>query len=413
MGSLSVSPLPENPYKNPLPTSPLPSSPLPSSLLPSSPLPTAPLPYSPLPSSLAHPTSITLQNPYIAPLPASPLPTSSLPPSTSPLPSVPPSSSPPLTNAQYQPPANYSHFSFSSSYSSPPLSTSQYQPPSTSPYPYPPTSLSTSQYQPPSTSPYPPSIYQYPPQYPPPTSQYPPSTSQYPPSTSQYQPPANSPYSAFYSSYPPSSAPSYPPSSSPPYPPSAYPPPSYPPSYPPSTYIVPTPPTASSSSSTLSTSSYSPASTVVGAASLFSTAPSGIFFIASKLNDLVLDVDRATGSYVVTWPRKQANFTNQLWSMDADGFIKSLETQMVLEVEGDKNARAGCRVRVAYKKPMDHDTVGNQRWRYDATTMNITNWNGLCLDVDRASTVQGTSLVGWTPLPNKANQQFYLIPFSA
>ena len=53
-----------------------------------------------------------------------------------------------------------------------------------------------------------------------------------------------------------------------------------------------------------------------------------------------------------------------IFRMDAEGFIQSVETGMVLEVEGDKGARAGCRVRVGYKKPMDHETVANQRWRY-------------------------------------------------
>ena len=53
-----------------------------------------------------------------------------------------------------------------------------------------------------------------------------------------------------------------------------------------------------------------------------------------------------------------------IFRMDAEGFIQSVETGMVLEVEGDKGARAGCRVRVGYKKPLDHETVANQRWRY-------------------------------------------------
>lgn len=49
---------------------------------------------------------------------------------------------------------------------------------------------------------------------------------------------------------------------------------------------------------------------------------------------------------------------------DAEGFLTSEESGLVIEVEGEKEAKVGRRIRMAYRKPLDHEFVSNQRWRY-------------------------------------------------
>ncbi len=91
------------------------------------------------------------------------------------------------------------------------------------------------------------------------------------------------------------------------------------------------------------------------------------FFIQSRLNDMVLDIEGANtkpGARIITYPRKAAGTDNQQWALAPAGdgkhfFIASRMNGMVLDIEGKSQAPLAQIISFP-RKATDTD---NQLWR--------------------------------------------------
>jgi len=104
---------------------------------------------------------------------------------------------------------------------------------------------------------------------------------------------------------------------------------------------------------------------------------------------------------VIVWEKKHRDNANQRWRFTSDGYIESVATGLVLDIEGGANR--GAKIIVFHKKP--HHEAANQRWRYDPSSETFTSFaGGLVLDVEGGSKSAGAHLIAWSPNPHHANQ---------
>jgi len=109
------------------------------------------------------------------------------------------------------------------------------------------------------------------------------------------------------------------------------------------------------------------------------------------------------------WRKKHHDNANQLWRFTADGYIESVSSGLVLDIEG--GGRAGAKLCIYHRKP--HHDANNQRWRYDSNSeVFISFAGGLVLDVEGGNKAEGTHLCAWHAKGHHENhnQRFVLVP---
>lgn len=114
---------------------------------------------------------------------------------------------------------------------------------------------------------------------------------------------------------------------------------------------------------------------------------------------------RSPGARVILFPRKGSDYNNQLFRFTPDGYIESVETGLVLDIEGGQGA--GGKIVMWNRKPIQD--AANQRWRYDPSTETFESFHqGLVLDA--GGTNKGEHLLVWNRkgAHENHNQRFYL-----
>jgi len=133
------------------------------------------------------------------------------------------------------------------------------------------------------------------------------------------------------------------------------------------------------------------------------------FYIQSKLNGFVLDVQRnekKNGTPIIAFPMKNAvndDPSNQLWVFEEDGTIKSVANGMVLDIYGGVD---GTNL-VVWPKKNGTDTA-NQKWIWDAPYIYCEGAKKV-LDISEANKEAGAKIIAH-PKNDGLNQQWRLVP---
>ncbi|KAI8884807.1 carbohydrate-binding module family 13 protein [Backusella circina FSU 941] len=110
--------------------------------------------------------------------------------------------------------------------------------------------------------------------------------------------------------------------------------------------------------------------------------PPGPFFIVSRLNGRVIDVEGAStkdGAKIVVWSKKEFDNDNQLWEY-RHGFFVNIHSGKVLDVKGgevESNAAI-----IQYERKDINEAQENQIWLIDHSGFIHTSANpNLVLDI--------------------------------
>jgi len=140
-----------------------------------------------------------------------------------------------------------------------------------------------------------------------------------------------------------------------------------------------------------------------------------VFFIQSVQSpELVLDVEGGNtvrGAKIIVWPRKAADYANQLFTFTPEGFIENVKSGLVLDIEGGGDA--GAKV-VIWDRKATKD-AHNQRWQYDYNNQTFHSLHkNLVLDIEGGSRSHGAKVIAYyAKQSDNLNQRFNLIPASA
>ncbi|KAI8374293.1 ricin B lectin domain-containing protein [Radiomyces spectabilis] len=141
--------------------------------------------------------------------------------------------------------------------------------------------------------------------------------------------------------------------------------------------------------------------------------PQGQFFIVSKFNGRVLDVEGAStkdGAKICVWQKKESDNANQLWEY-RNGFFVNANSGKVLDVKGGKIKHDSHVIQYAQKDIAEN--VENQRWLIDHQGYIHTSADPkLVLDIRGAEDKDGAEVILYEKREGTAssNQQWDLVP---
>ncbi|KAI9481381.1 MAG: ricin B lectin domain-containing protein [Benjaminiella poitrasii] len=143
--------------------------------------------------------------------------------------------------------------------------------------------------------------------------------------------------------------------------------------------------------------------------------PSGPFFILSKLNNRVLDVEGASvkdKAKICVWKQKDnSDNENQLWEYRNGNFI-NLHSGKVLDIKGDK-VKSDAKLIQNEKATSDQDEIEKQRWMIDREGYihNAADTN-LVIDIRGAEDEDGAEVILYEKRSGTVatNQQWVLVP---
>lgn len=146
------------------------------------------------------------------------------------------------------------------------------------------------------------------------------------------------------------------------------------------------------------------------------------FFITSKLNGYVLDIEGANTApkaHIISYPRKSSGTDNQLWERvptgpkDSDGgqneyFIKSKLNGFVLDIEGN-NPAPKTQI-ISY--PQKSSGTDNQVWEivFGAEPdyfFIVSKLNGYVLDIEGNNTAPKTSIISYPRKDSGTDNQLW------
>jgi hypothetical protein len=126
----------------------------------------------------------------------------------------------------------------------------------------------------------------------------------------------------------------------------------------------------------------------------------GAFYIVSRMNGLVLDVEgggRNQGTRIITWNKKYGGeAANQLWRWKGES-LESVASGLVLDISGQNNTDL-----IVWPY---HGGV-NQRFRFDGTCL-VNSGNGKVVDISGNNSSPGAKTCAWAR-NGGLNQQWYL-----
>jgi hypothetical protein len=136
------------------------------------------------------------------------------------------------------------------------------------------------------------------------------------------------------------------------------------------------------------------------------------FFIKSAISNLVIDIKGASTAPVtplIAYPRKSTGTDNQLWYIDADGYIVSKLNGYVIDIKGGVGT-AGTEL-IAY--PKNSPQSKNQLWSLQginnpAGGYIVSALNNLVIDIKGGGTpAPGTPLIAYTRNNPASNNQLW------
>ena len=126
-------------------------------------------------------------------------------------------------------------------------------------------------------------------------------------------------------------------------------------------------------------------------------------YIRTLLDGFVMDVHGGNtnpGTDVIVYPQNNPASSNQLWTIDNQGYIVSQSSSLVLDFEGDSTAPGTHMVMEA----RDPNAV-RQRWTVTSDGHIVNQENGLVLDVFAGRTDPATSVIAYSQnVPASTNQ---------
>ncbi|KAL9549767.1 hypothetical protein MBANPS3_005055 [Mucor bainieri] len=142
--------------------------------------------------------------------------------------------------------------------------------------------------------------------------------------------------------------------------------------------------------------------------------PQGPFFIVSKFNKRVLDVEGAStkdGAKVCVWQQKESSDNeNQLWEYRNGNFV-NVHSGKVLDIKGSK-VKSDVRVVQNEKATSNDEEIEKQRWLIDHEGyIHISSNPDLVLDIKGAEDENGTEVILYEKRSGTvaANQQWELV----
>jgi hypothetical protein len=132
------------------------------------------------------------------------------------------------------------------------------------------------------------------------------------------------------------------------------------------------------------------------------------FLIKSKLNGMVLDVEAFKtdpNSRVITYPEKENDKNNQLWTMSPEGVIKSkLNEELVLDFKWSYIADYNSIV----VNPVQDKGLPSQQWKIENGVIKNKQNDKLVLDIAASNTESNADILA-APYNGGLNQQWELI----
>lgn len=149
------------------------------------------------------------------------------------------------------------------------------------------------------------------------------------------------------------------------------------------------------------------------------------YFIASKLNGNVLDINGAnpaSGTQIISYPQKSSGTDNQLWTLVPTGpkdsaggqsqyYIQSRLNNYVLDIQGG-STQSGTPI-ISF--PINSPASNNQIWQIIESDTEgyfyiVSLLNGYVLDISGANTAPGTPIISFPQKsPAGDNQLWQLI----
>ncbi|KAI8981624.1 ricin B lectin domain-containing protein [Mycotypha africana] len=139
----------------------------------------------------------------------------------------------------------------------------------------------------------------------------------------------------------------------------------------------------------------------------------GRFFIVSKFNRRVLDVEGAStkdGAKICAWKQKDdSDNENQLWTYD-NGYFVNCKSQKVLAIKG-KKIESEARV-IQNERAEDEEGQAKQRWQIDSQGyIHLASHPDLVVDIRGAEDEDGAEIILYEKRSGTvaANQQWEIV----